>query len=318
MSLSSAPLGELEPGPVSAMIAVKSAAAWRLHALTRAHRLDHFVLFSSTTALWGAAGLAHYAAANAFLDALAHFRGAEGLPATVVNWGVWDVLQPMRAQPNAERERAIRVGLRPMAAQPALAALERVLQAGVCQAVVADVDWSIFKPAYESQRHRPFLERMQVEPAEHPKPAAGPHSLIDRLASAATDERRELLAGHVHHLLTAVLGMGADGFIERSTGFFDLGMDSLTSIQLRARLERDLGRRLPGTLAFNYPTIDSLTDFLLCELFPRVPETPIESVQGNGDTDATEDDLFDKLAARLATANDPGKKRPIIKNANVQ
>ncbi len=284
MSFSSAPAGALKPEAVSAMIKVKSAAAWRLHVLSRAHPLDHFVLFSSTTALWGAAGLAHYAAANAFLDALAHFRRAKGLRATVVNWGAWE---EMRALPAAERERAARAGLRPMPPAAALEALECVLGAGVCQAVVADVDWSVFKPAYESQRPRPLLECAASKPAK-----SAEQSPVDRLRQAPADERREMLARHVEHLLTAVLGMGTDGFIERDKGFFEMGMDSLTSVQLRARLERDLGRTLPGTLTFKYPTVDSLADYLLGELFPNAAAKP--------GADATEDELFSQLEARLA------------------
>jgi 3-oxoacyl-(acyl-carrier-protein) synthase/SAM-dependent methyltransferase/short-subunit dehydrogenase/acyl carrier protein len=259
MSLSSSPLVELSLEQVSRMISVKSAAAWRLHELTRAHQLDYFVLFSSTTALWGAAGLAHYAAANAFLDTLAHFRRAKGLPATVINWGTW---QQMRGLTTVERDKPVRVGLRPMPAPTALTALQRALAAGKCQTVVADIDWSIFKAAYESRRHQPFLERVGVESLTTASSAqnAPVELLVDRLTSAAADERRELLAQQVQHLVNIVLGIGSDGFVDRQKGFFEMGMDSLTSVQLRRRLEQDLRRPLPSTLTFNYPTVDSLAD----------------------------------------------------------
>jgi myxalamid-type polyketide synthase MxaE and MxaD len=310
MSYSSAPVAELEPEAVSSMIKVKSNAAWRLHELSRGHQLDYFVLFSSTTALWGAVGLAHYAAANAFLDALAHFRRAERLPATVVNWGVW---QQMRSLPKFEQARAARVGLRPMAGSAALAALERVLAAGVCQAIVADVDWAIFKPAYESQRYRPLLEGIVAESAANAPATQDDREglLIGRLVSSAADDRRELLAQHVHQLLTEVLGIGTDAYVDRDKGFFELGMDSLTSVQMRSRLERNLRRRWPTTLMFNYPTIDLLTDYLVRELFPNASETLAgqsaafrkeASAVAPGptdDDDATEEELFDQLAARI-------------------
>jgi myxalamid-type polyketide synthase MxaE and MxaD len=312
MSLSSSPLMELDPGQVSRMIAVKSATAWLLHELSLTHQLDYFVLFSSTTALWGAAGLAHYAAANAFLDALGHFRRANGLPANVINWGTW---QQMRGLSTTERDKAVRVGLRPMPAPMALAALQRVLAAGKCQTVVADIDWSIFKPAYESRRHQPFLEQIGIDSATNAPPVQNAPAglLLDRLNSAAADERRELLAQHVQQLVNAVLGAANDGFVDRIKGFFEMGMDSLTSVQLRRRLEQDVRRALPSTLTFNYPTIDSLADFLMGQLFPApakiaevsatvaaAPPNPAPVLQSADEAEETEDELFEQLAARLS------------------
>jgi myxalamid-type polyketide synthase MxaE and MxaD len=331
LSYSSAPLAELSSDAVRTMIQVKSAAAWRLHEWTRQQQLDYFVLFSSTTALWGATGLAHYAAANAMLDALAHLRRGQGLPATVVNWGTW---QQMRGLSNDERARAARVGLRPMPAEAALAALERVLDRQTCQAIVADIDWNAFKAAYESRRRRPLLDRLGAKPATkgpEEEPISAPASLLaDRLSAAAADERRELLAQHVQRLLVAVLGSSADGFIDRRKGFFELGMDSLTSVQMRRRLEAELRRSLPSTLTFNYPTIDLLTDYLLRDSLAAAetdagdssaaapgqllapvaatalreaapaPVAPAEiAAPAVEDSDATEDELFERLAARL-------------------
>jgi myxalamid-type polyketide synthase MxaE and MxaD len=268
--------------------------------LSRSHPLDYFVLFSSTTALWGASGLAHYAAANAFLDALAQQRHSQHLAATVVDWGTW---QQLNALSSIEQDRAIRAGMRPMAASTALRALDVILSAGMCHAIVADIDWSLFKSVYEARRQRPLLERLASESApDLAAKQATSDAFVDRLARTMRDERREMLAQHVSQRLTGVLGSAAGDAIDRRRGFFDLGMDSITSIQLRRQLERDLRRSLPSTLTFNYSNIDLLTDFLLGELFPSVrdaaPPAPLEDI-GDLDDDSTEQELFDQLAARL-------------------
>ena len=142
--------------------------------------------------------MAHYAAANTFLDALAHHRRALGLPALSVNWGVWDP-SLSRGAARSATEPAMRFGFRPMRAERALAALGRLLDGGATQAVVADIDWGVLKPAYEARRHRPFLERIGPRPHEAPALAStmAGADLRGRLEQTAAERRRELLCAHV-------------------------------------------------------------------------------------------------------------------------
>ncbi|MFP2958443.1 SDR family NAD(P)-dependent oxidoreductase, partial [Myxococcus sp. 1LA] len=115
-------LEDLPPATMAAMMRPKVLGSWVLHELTRGLELDFFVLFSSTSTLWGASGLAHYAAGNQFLEALAHHRRAEGLPATTIHWGTWDEIGGERAD-NARGY--ARFGLNPMASERALEAWGR-------------------------------------------------------------------------------------------------------------------------------------------------------------------------------------------------
>jgi polyketide synthase PksN len=329
MSFSAHPISELDREAVRRMIRVKADAAVKLHELTVDHPIKQFVLFSSTTALWGARGLAHYAAANACLDALAHLRRAQGRTATVINWGVWDATRSLSA---AQKGQAHDVGLRPMPAPAAFAALARVLASGSTQTIVADVDWSRFKPAYEAQRVRPLLSSPGLDAAGSVAGQAksdakqrrsgvgqrqdGGEALAHRLASAPADERVEILTSSVRKAVAAVLGLASDARLDPRTGFFELGMDSLTAVQLRRRLEVSFERTLPSTLAFKYPTVEALVTYLSDALFPqtKTPEEPVivdrrptpwrrppyVNVQAFDEGGETEDELFARLAARLA------------------
>jgi 3-oxoacyl-(acyl-carrier-protein) synthase/SAM-dependent methyltransferase/NAD(P)-dependent dehydrogenase (short-subunit alcohol dehydrogenase family)/acyl carrier protein len=318
MSFGTAAIPELGPGAVSSMIKVKAQAALRLHELTQDQPLDHFVLFSSTTALWGASGLAHYAAANAYLDALAHIRQSQGRPATVINWGVWDTARHLSP---AQREQAEQVGLRPMHGTAAFAALARVLASGAAQTIVADVDWSRFKPAYEARRARPMLGDLGLPPATPPRHRGRDdrEELVERLKSVASEPRGEILRTLVRREVAAVLGIDSETFLDPRKGFFDFGMDSLTSVQLRHRLENALMRPLASTLAFKYPTIEALAAYLEAvfepahepdsgastgtpELFAARSATLLGFEPVSDEADATEDELFDQLAARLSEA----------------
>ena len=167
--LEAAPLTELTPAQVAAMLRPKVAGAQLLERL--APDADFLVLFSSTTALLGASGLAHYAAANAFLDAFARAHDRPGHRVLSINWGTWEVMRLA----SADRQRSYReVGLEPMAATDALDALGRLLATDATQAVVARVDWSVLKPLHEARRARPFLPgsapRRQRPPPMSPRP----------------------------------------------------------------------------------------------------------------------------------------------------
>ena len=140
------------------MCHAKALGGWILHQLTLQADLDFFVLFSSTTALWGVAGLGHYAAANQALDLLAEWRRKRGLRALSVNWGTW---QEMRVASAADKEQFVQAGLHAMPGAQALGALERLVGADRTSAVVASVDWHALRSAYEARRARPLFAEMQ-------------------------------------------------------------------------------------------------------------------------------------------------------------
>ncbi len=304
-------VSELAPAELLAMLRPKLAGGWLLHELSRAHELDAFVLFSSTTALWGSRDLAHYAAANQTLDALAHYRRSLGLPALSVNWGTWD---EMRVASEAEQQVVAGYGLGRMASDRALAVLGALLKAGIAQMAVADVDWEVLKPAYEARRPRPLLANMAAPRRQDSAPSrtaaeAGPE-LLRRLEGVTGQERRTLISDYVRELVARALGMSQSRQIDDRQGLFDLGMDSLMSVELKGRLERSVGLTLPSTLTFNYPSVAALTGFFADELLVEPTAEPIDEAvpvpmvaQPVEHDELSEDDLAALLAAKLARLN---------------
>jgi phthiocerol/phenolphthiocerol synthesis type-I polyketide synthase B len=258
-----------------------------LHRLSLDHDVQRFVLFSSTTALLGARGLAHYGAANAFLDALAHARAGAGLPALVVNWGAW-------ASGFAEaeyRDLMERSGMRPLDDGTALGVLDGLLAGGSTQHVVADVDWDLLATAYRGRSAARILDELAAPPAA---PAEAP--LAARLRAVPPAERRRLLLEHVRALVAGVMGFPSAGSLGADQRFFQSGMDSLMSVQVQRRLAGDLGCELPPATVFNYPTAAALADHLLAAL-PGLAEPPAVAAMAAGE--ATEDELARRLAERL-------------------
>jgi NADP-dependent 3-hydroxy acid dehydrogenase YdfG/acyl carrier protein len=310
-ALSAYPVKDLPTDALREMLRPKVDGGWLLHELTRDLKLDCFVMFSSTTALWGARTLAHYAAANAYLDALAHYRRGLDLPALSINWGTW---AEMRIASQADRQSFAQYGLRPIPNDRALAVLGELLsRSDVTQIAVAAVDWRTLKAAYEAKRPRPFLSQIETEPqprSDRPAAAArltddGP-ALHQRLAQVAAHERCDAIAAFIRAEVAQVLRVAAGQHIDDDQGLFEMGMDSLMSVELKSRLEAGVGHALPSTLTFNYPTIMALTHYLLDDMSPTLPVLPVEASLPASQpahveqVDLSEDELADLLAAKLA------------------
>jgi NAD(P)-dependent dehydrogenase (short-subunit alcohol dehydrogenase family) len=242
------------------VFAPKVAGAWNLHAATREMPLDFFVLFSSTAAMLGHAGQANHGAANAFLDALAHARRAMGLPALSVNWGSWSRIGAAASERILDQ--LARQGVRPITPEQGVAALERVLSSGLAQAVVADIDVAT---AAQSRARMMLLKDLQLANEEHRvQPATPFHEQLDE---AVRESRLALLTEHVRDEIARLAGITDIARIDDEAGFFELGMDSLTSVELRNRLQRSLGKTLPATLAFDYPNIRAFIAYLRDHVF---------------------------------------------------
>jgi acyl transferase domain-containing protein/cyclopropane fatty-acyl-phospholipid synthase-like methyltransferase/acyl carrier protein len=271
-----APIVALGRKQIRAMLRPKIEGTVLLERLTRSLDLDFMVLFSSTAAVLGAAGFAHYAAANAFLDATAQSLNRPGRRVLSVNWGAWEAIR----QASAETKRSFReAGLEPMAADDALRALGSILGGDRAQVMVAHINWNVLKPLHEARRVRPLLARLGNDLPDMPTSAGADTrgetapALTTELASASEPRRREILVEFVRHEAAAVLGVEDRESVALDAGLFEMGMDSLMSVELRKRLERGAGRRLPSTLTFNYPSIAALSGFLQRELV--VPEQPV-------------------------------------------
>lgn len=254
--------------------APKVEGAFNLHTQTLETPLDFFVLFSSVASWLGSAGQGSYAAANAFLDALAAHRHGLGLPAMSIGWGPWARLGMARGEA-AERQARER-GLLAIEPKQGLEVLGSLLSGNGPRVGVFPVDW----PRFMKRRSRPFLRRFETVREEED---AQRRPWGQRLRSAAPGELPDLLRELVKDEVRAVLGFERTWEPPPDRGFFDMGMDSLMSVELRHRLEAALGRPLSSTLAFRYPNVRGLADYL-CRVAvgdpPRGAQVPREKEAG--------------------------------------
>jgi NADP-dependent 3-hydroxy acid dehydrogenase YdfG/acyl carrier protein len=260
------PLAETSTAELAQVISGKDAGALHLHDLLPGP-LDAFVLFSSITGVWGSGHQCAYSAANAFLDALAEHRRGCGLAATSMQWGPW-----VGKAHEAHHQELARRGLRLMETGSALAGLDRALGRDETTIVVADVDWSLFVPAYAAARDRPLLNDLpearqalrpvSQAPAEGGAGAGLPGELRRELLGAQPGrQRREVLVQRCRKEIGQVLKLQPDR-IDPSAPLASLGLDSLMGLELRKRLETAVESALPATLAWRYPTVDALAPFL--------------------------------------------------------
>ncbi|WP_053161266.1 type I polyketide synthase [Streptomyces caatingaensis] len=266
---------------LDAVLRPKAVAAWNLHELTKDLDLTAFVLFSSAAGVIGNAGQANYAAANAYLDALAHHRRAAGLPATSLAWGLWaDGAGMAGALGTVEQNRLERAGSRGLAADEGLRLFD---------AATARPDEALFVPVHldlpASGEVPPLLRRLVRGPKRRAVAAAADAatgSWKGRFAGLAEGERERALVELVREQVAGALGYASSASVELGKVFGELGFDSLTALELRNRLSGETGVRLPATLIFDYPTPAALLDFLRGELsgVRTAPSTPAERTAG--------------------------------------
>ncbi len=235
--LDDALLADLTPPKMAAVAAPKRRGAWILHLLTLTEPLDYFVCFSSAAALLGSAGQANHAAANAFLDALAHLRRAEGLPALSINWGAWAGQGAADSQRHAAAWRVR--GFDALEFATGIAALTDLVGGDATQIGVIPIQW----PALLQHRGVQAFTRDLA--------------MTTQAATAATTDtgNHHTQAGLLELVRTAtaeVLGLAPTRRPDPHTRFLDLGMDSLTAMELRNRLHQQLGLNLAPGFLFDF------------------------------------------------------------------
>ena len=244
----------------------KVQGTWNLHKLTKEMPLDFFVCFSSMTSVIGALGQGNYSAANAFMDALCHHRHALGLPAVSINWGPW-ATSGMATQLDANlqsRWEAIGFGMIPPSQGAHLFA--NLFTAKAPQVGAMPINWS--KYTVESAFFTDFRKTTDQK-KEQQKTSL---NFLETVKAAEKEQRQPLLVAHIQSQVSKVLGYQKDRVFSVSEGFFDLGMSSLTSVELRNNLQNSLSCRLPATLTFDYPTIKKLVDYLMAEFIEEADE----------------------------------------------
>jgi acyl carrier protein len=228
--------------------------------------LDFFVCFSSAGALLGSAGQANHAAANGYLDGLCRARRRAGRPALTVNWGAWSEIGSAAGADLATR--LADRGMKRIAPDAGIAALESLLCNDVIQAAALPADWATY---FQSEPNPPrLLEGLRPARAASTAPAPVTQkvaSLRDRFDAAPEERRRAFLVEAVCAEAARVLGARAP---QPDEPLGDAGLDSLMAIELRGRLAAATGLTLPVTLQFNYPTAAAIADYLLSQMQPEV------------------------------------------------
>jgi acyl transferase domain-containing protein/acyl-CoA synthetase (AMP-forming)/AMP-acid ligase II/NADPH:quinone reductase-like Zn-dependent oxidoreductase/NAD(P)-dependent dehydrogenase (short-subunit alcohol dehydrogenase family)/acyl carrier protein len=247
------------------VLAPKVLGAWNLHSLTADLPLDFFVFFSSVASVLGSPGQGNYAAANAFLDGLAHDRRSHGLPCLSINWGPWGEVG-MAARASSARGPASRV-MRPLASAQALAALERLFEkSGPAQVVAMSVDWTQLARSFSGQQPPALIADLLREKA---RPAAakaaresGPRLSMQELLTSPSVGRHALLLTHVQKNLAQVMALDAPE-LDPEESMSNLGLDSLMALELQHSLEESFGTKLPLELLMGMPSLNEFVTRLL-------------------------------------------------------
>ncbi|MFC9948902.1 type I polyketide synthase [Streptomyces pratensis] len=267
------PLDALRMDDVDGRLTAKVVGAAHLDEIFADTELDAFVLFSTIAGVWGGGGQGAYAAAGAYLDGLAQNRRARGLAATSVAWGPWAETATAGPEAAAAEERLRLRGLPAMAPELALTVLRRAAGDNDPLLTVADVDWARFVPSFTAMRPSALLADLPEAVEALGRDAAGEgidkdaaEELRQRLAGLSEADREAELIRLVRTHAAAVLGYGGIEEVGPGRVFRELGFDSLTAVELRNRLTRATGLRLPAGLAFDYPSAVAAAGFLRTEL----------------------------------------------------
>ena len=302
----------------------KVFGAWLLHDLLADAPLDFFVLFSSASAVLSSPLMSSYAAANTFLDALAHYRQAQGLPALSVNWGVWREVgmtasfdQGQRASEGEGR------GMGTIGPVQGLDILERLLQQPSAQVAVLPIDWAQWQKHYAAFAAAPLLEHVVHAHGGHEQPGdVRPRLTREHLATLGSDERRDALLAYVGEQVGSVLKT-SPASLDPHEPLTNLGLDSLMALELKNRLEADLHLTVRMVQLLDGPNVEQLAEWIGDELGTQEPPPPessdpasAESANGDGfgparaedmlaDLDTLSDDQLDLLLGGLIDEDDP-------------
>ncbi|MFD6960265.1 acyltransferase domain-containing protein, partial [Streptomyces venezuelae] len=299
------PLADVTPDALDAATA-EAMELGDLAAAAGSGTVDTVLYFSSVAATLGSREHGAYAAANAYLDALAQRHGSAGEgPRTLsVGWGIWDLPEDgdlARGAAGLSR----RQGLPPLEPQLALGALHAMLDTGRGHSLVADIEWERFAPLFTLARPTRLLEEVPAArqildaSSDSAESAENASALRRELAALPVRERTGRLLDVVREQVAGVLRYEPGQEVEPDKAFKDLGFDSLVVVELRNRLRAATGLRLPATLVYDYPTPRALAEHLLDRVLPDggAGELPVAGHL---------DDLEDALAG--LAADDPRRK----------
>ena len=283
------------------MFESKVQGAWNLHEHTKALDLDFFVLYSSISSVLGSAQLAHYSAANSFLDGLATHRRTLNLPAISINWGPWE--SGGLVQSTAGSDKVLNSGFLTLAPSEALQHLEQALLLNHSQITIVKANWPQLKNTYSAHHKQPVFDLLVADTA--PTESAEGPLLLNQLHEMPAWNRADALSEYISQQVCALLEISDHSSLDMNRGFFDFGMDSLMAVSLRTRLEQQLGCKLVASTIFDFPSVERLTKYLLSLLFSeetlakdQMAQTP-QPAMTHTQTPSIENELSDSEIAAL-------------------
>jgi acyl carrier protein len=252
----------------------KIDGAWNLHVLTRELPIEYFVLFSSWASIGGSYGQVNHCAASSFLDGLAHFRRANGLPALTVDWGAWG--ETGAAADDEVRRNLERSGMEAMPPEGALEALRLALRSGESQVAIASIHWARYLAQRRTEADRSFYMELLSESDEHvtqrsPQPVvkvqiksgfATAVPALEAIDSLPAAMREAALLRTIAEIVRRTLDLHSGEEIDPDVPLGDLGMDSLLALELRNGLSRVFHQQFQSTILFDYPTLRTLARYL--------------------------------------------------------
>ena len=287
----------------------KLNGAWNLHLATRKIDLDFMVYFSSMASLLGSPGQGNYAAANAFMDTLARYRTVKKLPAISINWGPW-AGNGMAAGVHKNGKR-FDGGLGSILPEQGTAFLEKILEWPYTEIAVLPIRWKGFLKRFQEIGIPSVLKRFSSSdllvadagPAEKPE-------LVRQLEEAPVEERLEILTAFLRVRTAKVLGLEEGYAIDAKKPLSEMGLDSLMAIEMKNALDRAIGKKLPATMVFNYPTIEALAGYLLTDVLVLAEQTD------DGETDSTTDVELDKTIDKIENLSDEEAEALLLQSLN--
>ncbi|MBB4788375.1 SDR family NAD(P)-dependent oxidoreductase [Streptomyces rapamycinicus NRRL 5491] len=280
-------LTALTPERMDAVFRPKVDGALHLHELTRDLDLSAFVLFSSAAGTLGNAGQGNYAAANAYLDALAHQRRAQGLPAVSLAWGMWQQAAGTGMTGrlgDADQRRMTRGGVAPLSPAEGMGLFDTALRMDGPTVLPIKLDLGALRAQAVSGTVHPLLHRLApvTRRAAAPRATADQGLVTGRLAGATPEERERILLDMVQQEAARVLGHSAAATLDPDVLFTEIGLDSLMAVELRDRLAKRTALRLPPSFVFDHPTLRMLARQLRDELEKADADDPPGTVPDPG------------------------------------
>jgi len=260
MAIDDAPMAALTRERMIKVIAPKAQGAWLLHEGTLGMDLDCFVMFSSLASVFGNSAQANYAAANAFLDALAHHRHAIGLPALAINWGALGGEGYVARNERVAEYLALH-GTTPLSPGEVVVLVESFLNAGATQALAMRVDWSKWRQSYRGGQESPLLERIYAAGVDAPETSTAKSDWRLKIESAAPVDRTEVIGQAVRDVVGSVLRVKPEG-LRLDQPLTDLGLDSLMAVEIENSIESSIGVALPPASLMRARTIGQIATLI--------------------------------------------------------